>query len=147
VRRDKSFRNQRKKQKRGQRKPQSPPVQTAYFIKRRSHVDDSQFLNDEGRRVWFPEAVYASWFMRLFAADQGAKIVKLPVEPEDVPFGDVLPHWLPEGVKPEEYMAAIKRTTRDVKRGREPSRAAVRAFLRRQGGKYGGQEVEDHGLD
>ena len=66
---------------------------------------------------------------------------------EYVPFEEVLSHWLPESVQPEEYMAAIRRTARDVKRGRGPSRAGVRAFLRRQRGKYGSREVEDHGFD
>lgn len=111
--------------------------QLAYYIQRLSHVDDSQFFNDEGRRIKFASPSLASWFMNMFDPDQKAKIVKRPVEPGDVDFKDVAPEWLPDSVSADDYLAAMK-TISDApaSRRRGPSRHAVRVFLKQQRQKF-----------
>lgn len=133
----KQGRKKSQKGQRGQKGQNGQRGQKVYFIRRKSHVDDSQFFNDEGRRIAFAKVTHASWFMRQFDADQGARIVSGHKQPDDVPFVEVLPHWLParqaggpEGTTPQEFLAAIEQTTADVLAGREPSRRAVRAFLK-----------------
>jgi len=116
-------------------KKKSPKQKTAYFIRRKSHVDDTQFVNDNGCRIAFAKAMHASWFMRMFASDQKAKIVRGPLEGDDVHLVDVLPCWLPETVSPQEYLLAIEQTMTDIVSKREPSRCAAQSFLKRQKAK------------
>ena len=122
------------KTKNRQRKKRTdgPAANRFYFIRRASHVDDSQWVNDEGRRIAFEKVTHASWFMRMFDADQKASITRGPLQEGDVAFIEVWPQWLTDEVEPVEYLAAIERTMADVATGGGPSRRAVRAFLRRQ---------------
>ena len=109
-------------------KPNKRP--TAYFIRRSSHVDDSTYFNHEGRRVYFEKAAWASWLMPNFALDQKAKVVRAPILETDMPYQDWLPEVLPENVTVDEYLAAIERTMRDQKAGRDVSKRKATAFLK-----------------
>lgn len=117
----------KKKSQRGQKGPKREKV---YFIRRKSHVDDSEFFNYEGHRIAFARVTHASWLMRQFDADQKPTILSGQMQPDDIPFAEALSNWLPEGTTPQEYLAAIEQTTADVAAGREPSQRAVRAFLK-----------------
>ena len=122
----------RKKQKQRRQRPE-----LAYYIWRRSRVDDTTFFSLDGRRIRFEKPHRASWFMNMFDADQKARIVRRPVRPDDVPFVEAVGEWLPDGVTPEEYTAAIDRTVQ----GRDVSRRAARAFIRWQQRKHNPLEV------
>ena len=123
-----------RKRKKGKKREK----RTAYFIRRKSRIpgDDSQYVHDEGRPIAFEKVTWASWFMRVFKEDQGARIVKRPATDADVDFREVLPLWLPETVDVEEYLRAIEQTTADIVHGRGPSQRAVKAFLRDRRRKF-----------
>lgn len=104
----------------------------AYYIRRRSHVDDTVFFSLDGCRIRFDLPHRASWFMNMFDADQKARIVKLAVQPDDVPFIEAVSEWLPENVTTKEYLAAIDKTVQ----GRDVSRRAARAFIKQMHQKY-----------
>lgn len=124
---------QKAKKRRKKKRPDGPAAkEMAYFIRRASHVDNTTWFNDEGRRIAFARVTHASWFMRMFDSDQKPQIVRGSLQEGDVAFVEVLPHWLPEDTTPEQYLAAIEQTMADVASGREPSRQAVRTFLERQ---------------
>ena len=109
------------------RKPNKPKL--AYFIRRSSHVDDSTWFNDQGRRIFFEKAAWASWLLPNMDSDQKPKVVRAPILKTDISFQDWLPGVLPDTVTVGEYLAAIERTMRDQRTGRGPSRRASRAFL------------------
>ena len=67
----------------------------AYFICRESHIDESRFLNDEGRRVYFDKPEHARWLMANFKTDQNAKLVYGPVLEGDITYRQLLEEvWL-----------------------------------------------------
>jgi hypothetical protein len=112
------------------RRPQGKQKRT-YFIRRESHVDGSQWFNDEGRRIYFDKAVWASWLLPNFDSDQNAKVVMAPVLETDVSYRDFLKEVLPEDTSVEEYLQAIQRTMIDRRRGKGPSGRQARNFLDR----------------
>lgn len=103
----------------------------AYFIRRGSHIDDSRFLNDKGRRVYFEKPEHARWLMANFKADQGAKLVYGPVLEGDITYSQLLNEvWLVgTGVTAEQYLAAVEKSLRDAREGKDVSRRTARAFL------------------
>jgi len=100
----------------------------AYFIRRRSRVDDTTFFSDDGRRIFFKKATWAQWLMRQFKPDQEAKIIGGRVRGNDLDYRDFLPEILPETVTVDDYLAAVEQTMRDIKNGKQPSRRKVRGF-------------------
>jgi len=112
------------------RKPTNKKHQ-AYFIRRESHIDESRFLNDEGRRVYFDKPEHARWLMANFKADQNAKLVYGPVLESDITYRQLLEEvWLAgTGVTADEYLAAVEKTIDDSRKGKDVSRRKVRTFL------------------
>jgi len=121
------------------RKPTNKKHQ-AYFIRRESHIDESRFLNDEGRRVYFDKPEHARWLMANFKPDQNAKLVYGPVLAErphlregDITYRQLLEEvWLVDtGVTADEYLAAVEKTIDDTRKGKDVSRRQARALFRR----------------
>jgi hypothetical protein len=104
---------------------------SAYLIRRESHVDDSRFFNDQGRRVYFDKPEHARWLMANFQDDQKAKLVYGPVLEGDITYRQLLDEvWLVgTGVTADEYLAAVEKTIDDARQGRDVSRRKARAFL------------------
>lgn len=105
----------------------------AYFIRRESHIDESRFFNDEGRRVYFDKPEHARWLMANFKPDQNAKLVYGPVLEGDITYRQLLEEvWLVgTGVTADEYLAAVEKTIDDTRKGKDVSRRQARAFFRR----------------
>jgi len=103
----------------------------AYFIRRDSHIDDSRFLNDKGRRVYFEKPEHARWLMGNFKPGQGAKLVYGPVLEGDITYRQLLEEvWLVDtGVTAEQYLAAVEKAIDDSRKGKDVSRRKVRTFL------------------
>jgi len=114
------------------RKPTNKKHQ-AYFIRRESHIDESRFLNDEGRRVYFDKPEHARWLMANFKPDQNAKLVYGPVLEGDITYRQLLEEvWLVDtGVTADEYLAAVEKTIDDTRKGKDVSRRQARALFRR----------------
>ena len=123
--------------KRRARKQRRQRTEMAYYVRRLSHVDTTTFFNVDGCRIRFEKPHRASWLMNMFDPDQKARIVRQPVQPDDVRFIEAVAEWLPDGVTPEEYVAAIDRTVQ----GRDVSRRAARVFLKEQRRKHDQLEV------
>lgn len=104
----------------------------AYFIRRDSHIDDSIFFSDQGRRAYFDKPEHARWLMANFAEDQEAKLVYGPVLEGDIAYRQLLEEiWLVgTGVTVDEYLAAVERTIDDARKGKDISRRKARAFLK-----------------
>jgi len=103
-------------------------IRNAYFIIRRSEIDNTVFFNLEGRRVYFDKAAWADWLMR-GQNMLGARLVEGAVAEGDAPFREWLEAVLPETVSPDEYLAAVEKTMRDTRRGRDVTQSQARAFL------------------
>jgi len=103
----------------------------AYLIRRESHIDDSLFFNDQGRRVYFDKPEHARWLMANFKDDQKAKLVYGPVLEGDITYRQLLDEvWLVgTGVTADEYLAAVEKTIDDARKGKDVSRRKARAFL------------------
>jgi hypothetical protein len=124
----------------------------AYFIRRESHIDDSTFFSDQGRRVYFDKPEHARWLMANFKEGQQAKLVYGPVLEDDITYRELLETvWLigtgprspgsrgsrtrgfgprTKGVTADEYLAGVERTIDDARKGRDVSRRKARAFLK-----------------
>jgi len=103
------------------RKP-TKPIRQAYYIRRASSLDDTQFFCDpDGYRVYFDKTVWIKALITSFSEEQHATVVRLDKEPDDVSFQDWVAPLLPDGMSVAEYLAALKET---VKARRQRSRAA-----------------------
>lgn len=93
----------------------------AFFIQRKSHVDDSAFFSDEGRRVYFDKACWAQWIMPNIDADQDPHIVHGPAIENDMSYQEWLEQvgLLGTTVTVVEYLVAVEQTIRDVKAGKK----------------------------
>ncbi|MHA1573492.1 MAG: hypothetical protein ACTSX8_05820 [Alphaproteobacteria bacterium] len=112
----------------------------AFFIFRKSEIDNTLFFNDGGRRIWFEKAVHARPLMVNFAPEQKARIVYGPVLDNDVAYRGFLTKVLPDEMTPDEYLAAIEKTAADAKRGRDVSPRAARRFLKQQRRRFAAVE-------
>lgn len=121
--------------KKRQRTPQSNKL--AYFVRRKSHVDDTAFFNDEGKRVYFQKASWAAWVLRAIKVDQEPRVVKAAIQPDDTPYQEYLRAVLPARVTIREYLHMIETWTRETMRDSPLALRRVTAFLQRQAAKHG----------
>lgn len=118
------------------RKPKRKPARLkdrAYYIRRLSERqgDNTRFFcAQDGARIAFDKATWAAYLLSSFAPFQKAAVVVSSRSGDDVPYQEWLNTILPAALPPEEYLAAVEQTMADRRAGREPSRRAVRAFLR-----------------
>ncbi|RKY13857.1 MAG: hypothetical protein DRP52_01655 [Planctomycetota bacterium] len=86
-------------------------AQQKFFIKRESLVegDETEYFNDNGKRLFFDFAWQVSHFLVQFKPEQRAKIVKLYAQPDDKPANDFIKKtMLPENVTIEQYWKSVK---------------------------------------